>query len=293
MASSPFRDDIFKGKVVLITGGATGIGFGIATNFGKHGAKVAIMGRRKEVLDKAVNSLTQNKIEAFGVSGDVREPESAQQVVNAVVEKFGRLDILVNNAAGNFMCSAEELSRNGFKTVHEIDLQGTFNMCKASLEALKKSGEGVIINISATLHYKACPFQVHAASAKAGIDSLTTTLGVEWGEYGIRVVGIAPGPISGTEGGPGGRVFGIEGFDAESSFMTQPLGRFGSVDDIGLAAVFLASKAAANITSTTLVVDGGQWHVAAFPFKLIKGMITSKKDAEKSSRSAKKQNAKL
>jgi len=118
--SSPFKNDIAEGKVALITGGATGIGFGIALELGKHGAKIAIMGRRQNVLDEAIVKLSSQGISAIAISGDVRNPEQAKYVVEKVIEKYGKLDILVNNAAGNFMCPAEELSPNGFKTVQEI-----------------------------------------------------------------------------------------------------------------------------------------------------------------------------
>lgn len=205
--SSPFRADILKDRVVLVTGGATGIGLGICRCFGSHGAKVAITARRKDVIDNAVQSLRSEGIDAFGVPGDVRDFSKCENSVKQVVDRFGRLDFLVNNAAGNFMVSAEKLTPNGLATVLGIDLQGCFNMSKACLPYLKKSGSetasACIINITATLQYKATPFQFHAAAAKAGIDVLTNTLGVEWAQYGIRCVGIAPGPISGTVGGPG------------------------------------------------------------------------------------------
>jgi len=193
------------------------------------------------------------------------------------------------------MCSAEDLTPNGFKTVTEIDLQGTFNMCKTLLPYLKKSAQakagGVIINITATLHYTAMPFQIHASSAKAGIDVITQTLAVEWGYYGIRVVGIAPGPIRGTEGGPGGRVFGAGDFlpqeTKEKTKMVVPLARYGEVEDIANAAMFLASDAGGFITGTTLVVDGGQWHGSAGMYHTLKQVVTAKKEKEKQDHKAK------
>lgn len=182
----------------------------------------------------------------------------------ATVDAFGRLDVLVNNAAGNFMASSEDLSANAFRTVIDIDLQGCFNMSRAAFPHLKLAGSGLVINITATLQYKAMPFQAHASAAKAAIDALTNVQGVEWGEYGIRVVGIAPGPIAGTVGGPTGRVFGaaMQGNANQKSFIQQfvPLGRWGEVSDIAYTALFLATPAGSYITAEQIVVDGGNWH---------------------------------
>eukprot|EP01121_Diplochlamys_sp_Union-15-3_P009608 TRINITY_DN2619_c0_g1_i2.p1 TRINITY_DN2619_c0_g1~~TRINITY_DN2619_c0_g1_i2.p1 ORF type:complete len:168 (-),score=36.26 TRINITY_DN2619_c0_g1_i2:423-926(-) len=163
--SSPYKHDILKGSIALITGGGSGICFGIAKEFGRHGAKVAIMGRRQNVLSSACDEMKKEGILAIGIPGDVRKFEDCKKAVEEVVKQFGKLDILVNGAAGNFICSAEDLSINAFRTVIEIDLIGSFNMAKASFEALKKS-RGHIINITATLHYKAVPYQIHASAAK-------------------------------------------------------------------------------------------------------------------------------
>lgn len=253
-STSPFRTDLLKDKVALITGGGSGICFGVAQALGQHGAKVAIMGRREDVLQKACEQMEQEGIKSFYVAGDVRKPESCQQVIDQVVQHFGQLDILVNGAAGNFLCPPEELSPNGFKTVIDIDLNGSFNMSRLAFEHLKPT-QGVILNISATLHYVGTPFQVHVSAAKAGVDALTLNLASEWGEHGIRVVGVAPGPIGDTEGmrrlAPGEA--------GEKIKQTIPLRRFGKVAEIGQAAVFLCSEAASYITGDTLVVDGGHW----------------------------------
>ncbi|KAG2396910.1 Peroxisomal 2,4-dienoyl-CoA reductase [Vigna angularis] len=206
---SPFKAGILKGKVALITGGASGIGFEISTQFGKHGASVALMGRRKQVLHSAVSVLQSLAIPAVGFEGDVRKQEDAERVVESTFKHFGRIDILVNAAAGNFLVSAEDLSPNGFRTVLDIDSVGTFTMCREALKYLKKGGEGrsnscgggSIINISATLHYTASWYQIHVSAAKAAVDATTRNLALEWGtDYDIRVNGIAPGPISDTPG---------------------------------------------------------------------------------------------
>ncbi|MGI8884077.1 MAG: SDR family oxidoreductase, partial [Pyrinomonadaceae bacterium] len=166
----------------------------------------------------------------------------------------GKIDIVVNGAAGNFLCKAEELSPNGFGTVVDIDAKGTFNICRAAFEELKKS-KGQILNISATLHYLATPMQIHVSAAKAGVDAITRNLSVEWGRYGIRVNGIAPGPIADTEGMQ--RL--VPEPLKEKLVKRIPLQRFGRIKDIENAALFLTSDAASYINGVTLVVDGGQW----------------------------------
>lgn len=217
------------------------------------------MGRRKEVLDKAVAQLKAEGIKAFAVRGDVRKPgEVASAVANAVNE-MGGLDILVNGAAGNFLATAEGLRPGGFRTVMEIDAIGTFNMCHACHDQLRKSGDGVILNISANLHLPATWYQIHASAAKAAVDSMTRSLALEWGTYKIRSVGIAPGPIEGTPGlkklAPGANK------DAVKKMVQGmiPLGRLGQSVDIGYAAVFLCSPSASFISGSTLLVDGAQW----------------------------------
>lgn len=130
----------------------------------------------------------------------MRQLDTCASWVQQAVGRLGRLDIVVNCAAGNFLAAAEQLSANGFKTVMEIDALGTFNMSKAAFAELCKSDAASIVNISATLHYGATWFQVHASAAKAAVDSITRTMALEWGRFGIRVNGVAPGPIAGTAG---------------------------------------------------------------------------------------------
>jgi len=258
-ASSPFKNDILKGKVTLVSGGGSGINFGIARSLGLHGSKIAIMGRRKEVLESSVAKLQKEGIDAFGVQGDVRKFPDCQNVVASVIAKFGKLDILVNGAAGNFLCAPEDLSVNGFKTVIEIDTIGTFHMSKASFESLKAT-KGVILNISATLHYTTTYYQIHASAAKAAVDSMTRSLAVEWGKYGIRSVGIAPGPIADTEGMS--RLSG--GANWEDYQKLIPLRRAGTVEDIAQAALYLTAIGT-YVTGHTIVVDGGSWlHSTSF-----------------------------
>lgn len=257
---SPFLKNILEDRVALVTGGGSGIGFEVARQLGLHGAKVVIMGRRGPFLEKAVNLLKQDSIEATWFQGDVRQPEDAENAVQKAVNTFGSLSILVNAAAGNFLVTAEDLSTKGFKTVMDIDTVGSFNMSRSAFPELKAAaGGGVVVNISATLHYGATWFQAHASAAKAAVDSLTRSLGLEWGEFGVRVVGIAPGPIAETPGmtklAPG------DDSDAIGDLVAEiiPLGRMGAKADIALAAVFLCSSAGGFITGETLVVDGGHW----------------------------------
>jgi peroxisomal 2,4-dienoyl-CoA reductase len=252
---SVFRDNLHSGRVAFITGGATGINFGIAKALGSHGAKIFIMSRREEVLQNSCEEMRQMGIEADYAVGDVRDLEQCQQAIAKCVSTYGGLDILVNGAAGNFLCPSEELSAGGFKAVIDIDLIGTYHMCQSALASLKKSEAPVILNISATLHYQGTPMQAHVMAAKAGIDALARNLAVEWAEYGIRVVGIAPGPIGDTEG-----MRKLAPLGAEKRMIGEvPLRRLGKVEEIGDAALFLTSSAASYITGETLVVDGGAW----------------------------------
>jgi len=249
-----FDPNLLKDRVALITGGGTGICRGIALAFARHGCHVAITSRKMEHLEPTVEELRGIGVRALARAADVRDPAAVGETVAAAVAELGRLDILINGAAGNFVCLAENLSPNGFGTVVDIDLKGTFNASRAALPHLKARG-GSVINISATLPYLGTIGQSHAAAAKAGIDSLTRTLAVEWGPFGIRVNGIAPGPIDGTEGVR--RL--TSDASREQAVRTCPMGRLGTTDDIANAALYLCSDAASYVNGVTLVVDGGLW----------------------------------
>ncbi|MBV9241300.1 MAG: SDR family oxidoreductase [Acidobacteria bacterium] len=249
-----FNSDILHGKVAFVTGGATGITGGIARAFAEHGAKLAITSRKEENLIAKKQYIEENGGECLAVAADVRDYAAVENALAKTLEHYGRIDIVVNGAAGNFLCAANELSANGFGTVVDIDTKGTFNVCRAAFEALKGS-KGQIINISATLHYLATPMQIHVSAAKAGVDAITRNLSVEWGRHGIRVNGIAPGPIEDTEGMK--RLLIPE---LRDKIMRKiPVGRFGRIEDIENAALFLASDAASYVNGVTLVVDGGSW----------------------------------
>ena len=252
--STIFADNILKGKVAFVTGGGTGITGGVARAFAAHGARLSITSRKEENLIPARQYIEENGGDCIAVAADVRDYAAVENAVAKTVEHYGRIDIVVNGAAGNFLCAANELSSNGFGTVVDIDTNGTFNVCRAAFEELKKS-QGQILNISATLHYLATPYQIHVSAAKAGVDAITRNLSAEWGRYGIRVNGIAPGPIEDTEGMK--RLLP----DAIKDQITKkiPLGRFGRIADIENAALFMCSDGASFINGVTLVVDGGNW----------------------------------
>jgi peroxisomal 2,4-dienoyl-CoA reductase len=254
MSEKIFADGILSSHVAFVTGGGTGITGGVARALAESGARVALVSRKLEHLDPAVATINDAGGEAIAIACDVRNPEEVAKAVATTIERFGKIDIVVNGAAGNFLCKAEELSPNGFGTVVDIDLKGTFNVCRATIDQLKEH-RGQILNISATLHYTGTPMQLHVSAAKAGVDALTRNLAVEWGRYGIRVNGIAPGPIEDTEGMS--RL--VPEQIKEKLKRKIPLGRFGRIKDIEQAAVFLCSDAASFINGVTLVVDGGQW----------------------------------
>src|SRR6185436_19702210 len=262
-----FIDGILKDRVAFVTGGGTGITGGVARALAEAGANVALVSRSMEHLESAAKLINDEHAaralragvpalhgEAFPVAADVRKPEELEKAIASTVERFGKIDIVINGAAGNFLCKPEELSPNGFGTVVDIDLKGTFNVCRAAFDQLKNN-RGQILNISATLHYLGTPMQLHVSAAKAGVDALTRNLAVEWGRHGIRVNAIAPGPIEDTEGMKRLVPEPIK----EKLKKNIPLGRFGRIADIEHAAVFLCSEAASFINGAVIVVDGGQW----------------------------------
>lgn len=252
-----FAPGTLDGRVALITGGGSGIGLEIATEFARLGARVAIVGRSQERLDAAVSSLGNQGLGAMGFAADVRDYEQLKRAVDQTVEHHGSLDILVNNAAGNFRCPTAELSPNGWRTVIDIDLNGTFHGCRAAYEHLKRSTfGGNIMSIITMLGVSGWPGTAHAAAAKAGILSLSRTLAVEWGGDGIRVNTISPGPIGDSEGVR--RLYEETGL-ADVEAKKTALGRFGNKVDVANAAVFLASDLAAYVTGENFIVDGGRW----------------------------------
>jgi peroxisomal 2,4-dienoyl-CoA reductase len=258
-----FAPDLLAGRVALVTGGGTGIGFGIASCLMRAGASVAIASRKPDHLAPAVERLTAGGGRAIAVETNVREPEAVTRMMGRVADELGRLDILVNNAAGNFYAPSATLSANAWRAVVETDLYGTFHCCQAAYPSLRASGSGRIISISMTLHYRGWPLMAHATAAKAGIDALTRTLALEWAPDRITVNAVAPGPIP-TEGVK--KAFTRpektepDGFLMDAFVQREiPAGRWGTPEDIGHMVTYLASPAGEWITGAIMVVDGGQW----------------------------------
>lgn len=255
ISESTFRPDLLSGKHVLITGGTSGICLGIAQSFAAHGARVTLLGRNPEKAAAAAQTVRDSAgpdAQAQAVTADVRDVAALGAAVEQAVEEFGPLDVLLCGAAGNFPAPVDSISANGFKSVVDIDLLGTYNAIKAAAPHLKAPG-GNILSISA--YGVPVPMQAHVVAAKAGVDALTRTLAVEWGLRGIRVNAIIPGPIDGTEGmarlAPDEKT-------RQQFIRTVPLGRFGVPQDIADAALWLVSDAASYVTGVILPVDGGQ-----------------------------------
>ena len=247
--------DLFAGRTVFVTGGGSGINLGIARNFAAVGADVGICGRTAERLESARGELEALGARVTTAVADVREYEALEQAFARTREELGPIDTLVCGAAGNFLAPAEQMSAGGFKAVVDIDLLGSFNACRAAFDQLKESA-GNVLFVSAGQAFTPYFAQSHVGAAKAGIDNLMRNLALEWGRFGIRSNSIAPGPIEGTEGmkrlGPGDE-------SLHRKFRsTIPLGRYGTVDDIGQMAVVLASPLSSYVTGTRVVVDGGQ-----------------------------------
>lgn len=251
---SIFQDRILRDKVAVVTGGGSGINLRIAERLAIHGARVGLVGRTQEKLDRAVEGIAQSGGSAMGVAADVREYAALAEAIKIIRQAFGELDIVVCGAAGNFPAEAAGMSANGFKAVIDIDVLGTFNTCRAAFEHLRKPGSS-IINISATQAFVPTAYQSHVCAAKAGVDMITRTLAIEWGPVGVRVNSITPGPIADTEGMS--RLAPTP--EVTRNLQEQiPLQRYGKKDEIADLALFLASDAAAYITGAVMVCDGGQ-----------------------------------
>jgi peroxisomal 2,4-dienoyl-CoA reductase len=265
MTSPPariFAPDLLRGRVALVTGGGTGIGLGVAQCLAAAGATVAIASRKPEHLAAGAEALRARGATVTTVDTNVREPDAVRGMVDRVVGEHDRIDLLVNNAAGNFYAPSAALSPNAWRAVVETDLYGTFYCCQAVHPVMKAQGSGRIVSISMTLHYRGWPLMAHATAAKAGVDALTRTLALEWAADGITVNAVAPGPIP-TEGvkqafTPPGGDLSVPAMD-EYAARTIPLRRWGTPEDVGQLITFLASPAGDWITGAIFVVDGGSW----------------------------------
>lgn len=256
-----FAPDLLKGKVAIVTGGGTGIGLGIAECLARAGADIALASRKPEHLEPAAEALRRHGGRVATVETNVRELEAVQRMVERTHKALGRIDLLVNNAAGNFYAPSATLSPNAWRAVVETDLYGTFHGCQAVYPVMKAQGGGRIVSISMTLHYRGWPMMAHATAAKAGVDALTRTLALEWAPDHITVNAVAPGPIP-TEGVR--KAFTPPDASAPDLFSMEsyakaliPAGRWGRPEDIGHMVTYLASPAGEWITGGIFVVDGG------------------------------------
>jgi citronellol/citronellal dehydrogenase len=247
-----FKAGLFKGDVALVTGGGTGIGFATATELGALGCKLALCGRRPEPLAKAAELLTQAGVEVFTTTADIRDAESVKACVEGVKQKFGRIDVLINNAGGQFPSAAESLSPRGFEAVVRNNLLGTFNMTQAvATQVFIPQKRGRIVNVIAQIA-RGFPGMVHTGAARAGVENMTKTLAIEWAQHGVRVNAVAPGVIktSGTDQYPPELL--------EEAGKRSPLRRLGTANEVAHLIVYLASKQADFITGQSFYIDGGQ-----------------------------------
>ncbi len=250
--SNYFPRDVFADRSVFVTGGGSGINLGIAKSYAAVGANIAICGRTEEKLDHAKNELEELGAKTHAVVADVRDFDAMQDACEEIQVTLGPITDLVCGAAGNFLCAANEMSANAFRTVVDIDLMGSFNAARAAFEQLKET-QGTILMISAGQAYMPYTHQVHAGAAKAGVENLMKNLALEWGQYGIRVNSVVPGPIEGTEGVK--RLIGEK--QRQMLLQSIPLKRLGLAEDVGQVAVFLSSPLASYVTGSQVVCDGG------------------------------------
>ena len=250
---SLLNDDTFKDQVAIVTGGGTGLGLETATRLGRMGADVVCVSR-----DTANHAVLLGRGEEHGFTVvshalDVRDPKAVKQVVREIKSQFGRIDVLINNAAGNFIRPAFVLAPKAFATVIDIALNGVFYMSREVGRVMKGTG-GAIVNISAPYAATGKPGVVHSACAKAGVDAMTRTLASEWASYGIRVNAVSPGPF--VSEGAADRLWPSD--EMEQAVKDQiPLGRFGTSREVAELVCLLASRVVPWLTGTILVADGG------------------------------------
>ena len=247
---------VLEGQTAIVTGGGTGIGLAIALALGKHGARVVIASRGADHLEAGTAALRDAGCETLAVPVDVRQPDAVDVMVARTLDAFGRIDILVNNAAGNFVCRAEDLTPNGWNAVIGIVLNGSFYCSRAAgRHMIARGGGGSIVSILANYVLSGSAGTIHSASAKAGVMAMTKTLAAEWATYGIRVNAVAPGPI---ESSGAARQLWSSTEAVDQITRTVPLKRWGHAGEIANAVLFLVSPHASYITGDVLTVDGGQ-----------------------------------
>jgi NAD(P)-dependent dehydrogenase (short-subunit alcohol dehydrogenase family) len=252
-----FREDALGGKVALVTGGGSGLGLSMAKRFAALGARVAIAGRDAGKLDRAAAEIDPSGSRVLAVPCDVRDFAQVEAAVAAVEARFAGIDILVNNAAGNFLAATEDLSPNAFQAVVGTVLNGTFHVTLAvGRRMIERGARGSILNIVTTYAWTGSAFVVPSAAAKAGVLAMTRSLAVEWAEYGIRSNAIAPGPFP-TEGAWSALMPTPE-VEAHAKARI-PMHRFGEHDELANLAVFLVSDAAPFVNGECVAIDGGEW----------------------------------
>ena len=251
-----FADDLLHDKVVLVTGGGTGIGRGIALGMAGYGAHLVLASRNLDNLRTVATEVAAQGVRALPVRTDIRQPDQVDALLEIALETFGRIDVLVNNAAGSFLAAARKLTPKGWNAVVDTTLNGTFACCRAVGLQMIEQGGGKIINITATLHFKGSPGLIAPAAAKAGVEALTKTLALEWAKFNILVNAIAPGPV--YTPGSTSNLWSNKAFH-DLVKRGVPLQRFGTAEDIANMTIYLASPAGDYITGATMVVDGGEW----------------------------------
>lgn len=250
---SGIKDGALAGKVAFVAGGSSGINLGVAQHWARQGAKVALISRSVEKIAAAAKTITDEGGEAIGMAADVRDYAAVEQALRDTAARFGKIDFVLSGAAGNFVAPALGMSANGFKTVVDIDLIGTFNVFRACFEFLNRPGASLIA-ITAGQGARPSMFQAHVCAAKAGINMLTKCLAMEWGPAGVRVNAISPGPIADTEGMR--RLAPSD--EAEARIKARiALRDYGAKSDIAEAATFLCTDSARYITGAIINVDGG------------------------------------
>ncbi len=249
-----FGTNILEGKVAYVAGGTRGFNLAIAKRYAEHGAKIAVMSRDVQRCESAAQEIRDAGGEAIGLPADARDYDRVAETMKETAETFGGLDIVIAGQAGNFYAPVLGMTASAFKSVIDIDLQGTFNLYRASFEHLRVPGASLIA-ITAPEAVKPLPFQSHVCAAKAAVNMLTKCLAIEWGPAGVRVNGISPGPIEDTWGMD--NVIATMPGVKDRITASTPLRRWGTHADIADAALFLASDAAAYVTGTILDVDGG------------------------------------
>lgn len=251
MHSSYLARDLLAGDVAFVTGGGSGINQGIARMLAAHGAKVVVVGRRQEKLDETCRLIAEAGGEALGVAADVRDATAMQQAARAGADRFGPYSIVVAGAAGNFMAPVDGISSNGFASVVDIDLKGTFHTFKACGEFMAKENVRLLA-ITAPQSQMAMPLQAHVCAAKAGVDMLVRTLALEWGRKGVRVNALSPGFVEGTVGGD--LVSAGQGARIRAAL---PISRFATVQEMAQMALLMVSPLTAYMTGQVVALDGG------------------------------------